>query len=98
MLWQEQGRGEGLLLRGDELETAEQQVAALDLTPEESAFLEACRNLRAREKRDRFQRRLILTGAVVSFVFFLAALFFGLNAASANAALEFAKQTADAAA
>ncbi len=98
VLWQEQGRGEGLLLRGDELETAEQQIAALDLTPEESAFLEACRNLRAREKRDRFQRRLILTGAVVSFVFFLAALFFGLNAASANAALELAKQTADAAA
>ncbi len=98
VLWQEQGRSEGLLLRGDELGTAEQQSQALLLTPEESAFLEACRNLRIREKRDRAQRRLILAGAVISFVFFLAALFFGLNAASANAELRFAKQTADAAA
>ncbi len=98
VLWQEQGRSEGLLLRGDELETAEQQSETLFLTPEESAFLQACRSLRAREKRDRVQRRMILAGAVISFVFFIAALFFGLDAASANEELRYAKETADAAA
>jgi len=98
VLWQEQGRSEGLLLRGDELETAEQQAKMLVLTPEETDFMKACSTLRAREKRDRLQRRLILVGAVVSFVFFIAALFFGIDSASANAGLRFAKQTADAAA
>lgn len=94
LLWQEQGRGEGLLLRGAELETAEGQSLEIQLTPEENAFLEACRALRAREKRDRAQRRLILAGAVISFVFFIAALFFGINAANANAELQRAKERA----
>lgn len=98
VLWNEQGRGEGMLLRGAELETAEQQATLLELTPEEADFLEACRALRAREKRDRLQRRLILAGAVVSFAFFIAALFFGIDSASANAELRFAKETAVAAA
>jgi WD40 repeat protein len=98
VLWLEQGRSESLLLRGTEFETAEQQTGEISLTPEESDFLEACRTLRAREKRDRTQRRLILVGAVVSFVFFIAALFFGINAANANASLQNAKETADSAA
>lgn len=98
VLWQEQGRGEGLLLRGAELEMAEQQAQTLLLTPEEADFLEACHALRAREQRDRRQRRLILAGAVISFAFFLAALFFGIDSANANHELKNIVQTADMAA
>jgi hypothetical protein len=83
-LWDEQGRGEGLLLRGHELAVAEQEATETELTSEEVDFLEACRLLRRREHRDRMQRRLIFAGLVMSLILFVAAVFFGISAVSAS--------------
>ncbi len=87
-LWSLQGRGEGLLLRGKELEQAEEESKKIALTPDETAFLEAGRKLRAREQRDRRQRQFIVAGLVASLVMLAAAVYFGF---SANAATKSAR-------
>jgi WD40 repeat protein len=96
-LWDEQGRGEGLLLRGQELAVAEQEATEIELTPDEVDFLEACRLLRHRERRDKMQRRLIFAGLVMSLILFFAAVFFSLSAVSANQNFENQVVTAQAA-
>ncbi|MGC1377644.1 MAG: hypothetical protein WA821_15525 [Anaerolineales bacterium] len=87
VLWNQQGHGEGLLLRGTEMLTAEKDAKSLRLTPDESAFLEACRSLQKRAQRDRRQRQFIIAGLVASLVLLIVAVFFGIsaNAASQNA-------------
>lgn len=87
-LWVEQGKGEGLLLRGHELEVAEQEAKTISLTPDESAFLVACRLLRQREQRDRNQRRIIFAGLVISLILFFVAVFFSISAVAANRSFE----------
>jgi WD40 repeat protein len=83
-LWNEQGRSDGLLLRGDALQMAEQQAAQIALNANEKAFLEACRAQRQREQRDIYQRRLIAAGFVVSLFLFFVAVFFSISASMAN--------------
>jgi WD40 repeat protein len=56
-LWNQQGHSEGLLLRGKELINAQQEVKSLHLTPDESAFLGACRKLRAQQQ---FRRTAVI--------------------------------------
>lgn len=87
-LWVEQGRGEGLLLRGNELDVAEEQAKTIRLTPDEAAFLKACQLLRQREQNDITQRRLIAAGFLIASLLFLAAVFFSVSALSANRSLE----------
>ncbi len=91
VLWVQQGKSDGLLLRGKELEKAEVEVKTLNLTPDEQAFLEACRVLFKREQRDRRQRQFIVAGLVASLVLLAVAVFFGINA---NAATLDAKEKA----
>ena len=83
-LWVEKDRSEGLLLRANEFEMAEQQAKTINLTPNESDFLDACRLLHQREKRDQSQRRMIAIGFAVSLVLFFVAVFFSISAMSAN--------------
>jgi Tol biopolymer transport system component len=71
VLWNQQGRNEGLLLRGEALEEAEMEAGDLSLPHEEQDFLDACRTLRERELRDKHQRRLMLAGFVTTFVFLI---------------------------
>jgi len=73
LLWEEQGRGEGLLLQGEELAEGERwaEAHAAELTEEEREFLDACRKVRAiREQQDRANKRIrqALVGAVVAAV------------------------------
>ncbi len=75
-LWAEQGFLEGLLFHDKELDAAEEEAKSLNLTEDETAFLNACRTLRKREKRDRRQSRFILIGFVLS-LFFLVLTFIG---------------------
>jgi hypothetical protein len=96
-LWDEKGRGEGLLLRAKELEIAEQEAAKFELTADEADYLEACRALRRREQRNRMQRRLIFAGLVMSLLLFFVAIFFSMSAVSANQNFEIQVVTAQAA-
>ncbi len=91
VLWSQQGKSDGLLLRGKELEKAEDETKSLTMTADEQAFLEACRKLREREQRDRRQRQFIIAGLVASLVLLVVAIFFGF---SANAATQDAKEKA----
>ncbi len=96
-LWDEKGRGEGLLLRAKELEIAEQEAAQIELTAEETDYLQACRALRRREQSNRMQRRLIFAGMVMSLLLFFVAVFFSMSAISANQNFEIQVVTAQAA-
>jgi WD40 repeat protein len=84
VLWSQQGKSDGLLLGGKELEKAEVEVRSLHLTPDEQAFLDACRRLREREQRDRRQRQFIIAGLVASLVLLVVAIFFGVRANAAT--------------
>jgi WD40 repeat protein len=68
VLWVQQGKSESLLLRGRELDAAEKEANTLSLTTDEQEFLEDCRILRKRERRDRTQRRVITIALVISLV------------------------------
>ena len=71
VLWDDQRRGEGLLLRGHALAEAEQRLEAdpFELSPVERDFLEACRTLARREReeaqRQRWLRRVTVAMAVL---------------------------------
>ncbi|HET9591097.1 MAG TPA: hypothetical protein VFO91_20090 [Anaerolineales bacterium] len=78
-LWDQQGRSEGLLLRGQDLANIEETVSTSELTKVEQDFLQACRKLRAQEERERTQRYLITMFSVVATIAFLLALFFGIQ-------------------
>ncbi|MCX6065510.1 MAG: hypothetical protein NT121_07115 [Chloroflexi bacterium] len=96
-LWLEQGRGEGLLLRGKALEVAEKEIKAIALTPDEGAYFEACQTQRKREIRDRNQRRIIFVALVISFMLLIAASFFAVSARNANKGFVSAASTAQSA-
>ena len=96
-LWLEQDRSEGLLLHGLELEQAEQEIKQIKPTPDEEAFLQACRLRRQREQRDLTQRRWIMIGLVASLLLFVVAVFFGISATNANQGLKLAVADANAA-
>lgn len=68
MVWDEQGRPAGLLLRGSELSAAESWAARSDVvvTPLEREYLDACRELALAEARERRRNRLIRVLAVVA--------------------------------
>lgn len=88
-LWNQQGRSEGLLLRGKELDKAEKDVKALTLTSDEQAFLVACRALQKREQRDLAQRRIIFGALVFSILLLiLAGLFWQQAQVSATEAIQ----------
>jgi len=84
VLWNQQGRSDGLLLRGKEFQQAENEILSLQLTGDEKDFLEACRKLREREQRDMRQRQFIITGLVASLALLAVAIFFGLSANAAR--------------
>ena len=75
VLWNQQGRSEGLLLRGEALLEAEKEVDSSLLPPEEQDFLSACQKQREREKRDLIQRRSMFAGLITSLVFLVLAIF-----------------------
>ena len=64
-IWNQQGRSEGLLLRGKEFQHAAREVKNLDLTKDEFAFWEASKKLNAQEQL----RRRLVTGMAVLLVF-----------------------------
>ena len=80
-LWQEQGRSDDLLLRGEALAEAERwaQSQADMLTPLEREFLEACREARALVERENRQsrmiRRLSVASSIVAIIAIIAAAF-----------------------
>jgi WD40 repeat protein len=92
ILWNQQGRSEGLLLRGKALEDARQGLNLEILTPEEKDFLEACDKLHKRELRDR-QRNIALTflaiGATIAMI--VAGIFYFKAQESAQKANELSK-------
>lgn len=96
-LWAEQGRGEGLLLRGAELQTAEQDSKQIELTTDESAYLDACQVLKKRTLRDQNQKRWIVAGLICSIMLFFVALYYSITATNANQGYINQKQTAQAA-
>lgn len=89
-LWVQQGKPEGLLLRGDEMDAAENDVKQLTLTADEQSFLDACRALRKREQKER-QNKLLSIANIVAVVFLVIAIIFGVRA---TAATEEARQQA----
>lgn len=81
VVWDQQGRSEGLLLRGKDLVKAEVESNTIRLTKEEQEFLEACRALRKREHRERRQNlwtRLFALSALIAMVVTCAAIIFAL--------------------
>ena len=94
VLWIQQERSESLLLRGDELQSAELESETLALTHNEQDFLEACRALRKREQRDIRQRRIIFAALVASVLLLVAAVFSYSNAKQAQSDAEQAQSVA----
>jgi WD40 repeat protein len=93
-LWVQQGHSEGLLLRGAELQKAEEEIKSLVLTSSERAYLDSCRALKSREERDRKQRRTIVVALFVSVSLFLIAFYFGFQATAAKVVAINAEATA----
>jgi len=85
-LWAQQGRPDGLLLRGKALAQAEKEAGALSQTADESAFLAACRKLHAQERL----RRGLMTSVAVLFVLsvvFLVLSYLAYNLATARSVI-----------
>jgi WD40 repeat protein len=79
VLWDDQRRGEGLLLRGEALAEVERRIQSepFDLSPTEEDFLAACRALSRRERdaarRQRWLRRLTVALAAMLVLTLLSA-------------------------
>ena len=103
-LWMQDPSDDGPLLRGGMLVQAEDWLATRhdDLNPEERAFVEASvRDHGAREKREKFQRRLLFVSAVVALFLACAATvasvaFYHANGETREQAAEARKQAAEA--
>jgi WD40 repeat protein len=96
VLWTQQGKSDGLLLRGKELAQAEGEAKTLNLTADEQSFLEACRKLRQREQRDRRRNTtmtILAIGATIAMI--VAGIFFFRAEASAEEAKKVAGQNAE---
>jgi WD40 repeat protein len=74
VVWSQQGRSEGLLLRDQELDEANQLAQSMTLTVNERSYLEACVTLRKREQRDHSLRRNTAIGLAAALVFLLIAI------------------------
>jgi len=96
-LWVRQGRSEGLLLRGQELEQAEKDAESLELTNDERAFMEACHSLRAREQRERRRNTLLTILAIGATIAMIVAGVFWTQAQSSASEAVVAASTAQAA-
>jgi WD40 repeat protein/LysM repeat protein len=71
-LWVNQGRPEGMLLRGNELEQAEREAEAKTITRDEVDFLEACKKARQRERREsraNWLARILTIVAIIASIF-----------------------------
>jgi WD40 repeat protein len=79
-LWDQQGRGEGLLLRGEALKDAEEEAASTNLNEAEKDFLAACRALRERERRERRRNTLMTILALGTTIAMIVAGFFYFQA------------------
>ncbi|HEY3311316.1 MAG TPA: hypothetical protein VGK00_06710 [Anaerolineales bacterium] len=96
-VWIQKDRSEGLLLRGHDLDQAETEISGMKLRPEELEFLDACRLLRRRAKREKILRRGIAIGLVASLILGVVAVYFAYRATQANASFDRAAKTAQAA-
>lgn len=96
VLWSQQGRSEGLLLRGKEFQQAEKEAQALRLTEDEKDFLSACQKLHQREERDR-RRNTMMTALAIgaTIAMLVAGVFFFRAEASAQEAQKTARQNAE---
>jgi len=83
VLWNQQGRSEGLLLRGQEFQQAEKEAQALELTPAETAFLAACRKLHQHEQRERRRNTFMSILAIGATIAMIVAIFSSINAQKA---------------
>lgn len=72
--WVAQGRPDGMLLRGNELEQAEIEAKSKTITRDEADFLAACGIVRTRERREKRNNRLIQIMAVGASIASIAAL------------------------
>lgn len=79
-LWDQQGRPEGMLLRGNELEQAKSEALSRTTTKDEDEFLAACQRIYDREKREKRGARLVQILAVLAFIAGIFALGFGIRA------------------
>ena len=93
-LWAQGEHSESLLLRGPDLQKAEEETKTLVLTNSEQSYLDSCRALREREERDRKQRRTIVAALFVSVVLFLITFYFGLQTNNAKESAFHAEATA----
>ena len=96
-MWEQKSHSESLLLRGTDLDQAELDIKTFKLTPAEEEYLKACRQLRSRIKRDRFQRRMITVGLVASVAMFIVAVYFAIQAINKEAKAVAAASQAEAA-
>jgi len=94
-LWAQQGRSNGLLLSGVELEKAEDEIKTMDLTDDEQVFISECRLLQKREWRDRNQRRIIFAALIVSILLLVVAGYSWKQAQNSAATANNAKVIAD---
>lgn len=86
-LWIQQGRPEGMLLRGKELEQAENEAESKTLTRDENDFLSACLRARERDKREKRANRLVQILAITASMAFVAAIFLAIRATSQASAV-----------
>jgi WD40 repeat protein len=96
VLWLQQGRSESLLLRGRELQKAEEEAKTLAVTGDEQTFLDACRALKKREERDLLQRRIIFIALFVLIGVVAVAVFFAFQATAASQKATVAQAVAEA--
>ena len=97
VLWAQQGRPDGMLLRGKPLVEAERESTRLQLTEDESAFLAACRKLRESEQREKRRTRISQGLTVVALIAMVVAVAFGVKASLAEASAKKAQNDAIAA-
>jgi WD40 repeat protein len=84
VLWSQQGRPDGMLLRGKQLDEAEKESKTFLLNDDEKAFLESCRKLRATERREKLRTRIIQGLAVGALIAMIVAVIFGIRASASE--------------
>lgn len=79
-LWIQQGRSDGLLLRGKEYLDAEKASRKINLTAIDQEYLAACKKLKAIEQREIRRNRLMSILAISATIALVTAIYFGLQA------------------
>lgn len=72
-LWVAQGRSDGMLLRGHDLEQAKLEAESKTITRDERDFLSACIKAYDRERGEKRRNRLVQILAILAFILFFAA-------------------------